>query len=64
MLSKDGKQEVQSFKFSDVMGASVTGKVEAVFGIDVTEENSIARNYEKILQQHKKMIEKKALDAN
>lgn len=64
LLSKDGKQEVQSFKFSDVMGASVTGKVEAVFGIDVTEENSIARNYEKILQQHKKMIEKKALDAN
>ena len=62
LLSDKGDVNAQSFKFSDVLGATVTAKVESTLGMEVTDENETALNYENILANHKEMIKTKLND--
>ena len=59
LLSVEGKENIQSFRFADVMGSTVTAKVESFLGVSVTDENGTAKKYEDILTQHKRMVKTK-----
>ena len=56
----EGDINLQSFKFTDILGADLTGKVESTFGVQITEGNDVANNYQDILDRHKELIKTKA----
>lgn len=64
LTTDEDKENAYSFKFSDAMGSTITGKVESVFGVNVTDRNNIANDYNKILERHKKIVKTKAENSN
>ncbi|MEG1494756.1 MAG: hypothetical protein RR406_00430 [Bacilli bacterium] len=58
--SKDGKEDLHSFKFNDVLGVELTGKIEATFGMSVNDDNDNAQEYQAILDNHAEVAKTKA----
>ena len=49
LLNPEGKAELQSFKFKDVMSCELTGKVEAYTGLSLTDSNPEGKEYAEIM---------------
>lgn len=60
----EGDKNLQSFKFVDVLGADLTGKVESTFGVQITEEGGTAETYQDIIDRHKELVKTKAEESN
>lgn len=56
LLNPDGDESYHSFKFSDVMGSELTGKIEAYTGLSLTKNNSEGVNYTEIINDLEKQI--------
>ena len=60
VLSKEGKESLQTFKFKDVMGSELTAKVEAYTGLNiVSTDNDSARTYQDIVSSLEEQIAEK-----
>ena len=60
VLSKEGKESLQSFKFKDVMGSEVTGKVEAYTGLSLSSnDNEQSQTYADIIKNLEESVNKK-----
>ena len=60
VLSKEGKESLQSFKFKDVMGSELTAKVEAYAGLNiVSTDNDSAKTYQDIVSSLEEQIAEK-----